>query len=87
MKTKNLDIHGSETVPWIRLEGRAERAVDVGTIERLAAVYRRGGWPAEAEGDALTAPYSAPSTGPCRDPHRVRRRDRGATQGFAVVVR
>jgi hypothetical protein len=46
------------------LEGRAERAVDVGTIERPAAVYREGGWPAEAEGDAFTAPYSAPSAGP-----------------------
>ncbi len=46
------------------LEGRAERAVDAGTIERLAAVYREGGWPAEAEGDAFTAPYSAPSAGP-----------------------
>jgi hypothetical protein len=27
-------------------------------------VYREGGWPAEAEGDAFTAPYSAPSAGP-----------------------
>jgi hypothetical protein len=30
------------------LEGRTERAVDVGTIKQLAAVYREGGWPAEA---------------------------------------
>jgi energy-coupling factor transporter ATP-binding protein EcfA2 len=32
----------------VMLEGRAERAVDVGTIKQLAAVYREGGWPAEA---------------------------------------
>ena len=34
------------------------------TLERVAAVYRSGGWPASAEGNALTAPYSAPSAGP-----------------------
>ena len=43
------------------LEGRAERVTDAGTLERLAAVYREGGWPAEVDGDAFTAPYSAPS--------------------------
>ncbi len=26
------------------LEGRAERVTDAGTLERLAAVYREGGW-------------------------------------------
>ncbi len=34
------------------------------SLERLAALYRAGGWPAEVEGDAFTAPYSAPSAGP-----------------------
>ena len=34
------------------------------TLETLAAHYRDGGWPAEVEGDAFTAPYSAPSAGP-----------------------
>jgi hypothetical protein len=33
-------------------------------LEHVAAVYRTGGWPASVEGDALTAPYSAPSAGP-----------------------
>ena len=33
-------------------------------LEAVAAVYRDGGWPAEVEGDALTAPYSAQSAGP-----------------------
>jgi hypothetical protein len=46
------------------LEGDAARVTDQPTLERLAAVYRDGGWPAEVEGDAFTAPYSAPSAGP-----------------------
>ena len=46
------------------LEGEAHRVTDSATVERVAAVYRTGGWPAEADGDALTAPFSAPSAGP-----------------------
>jgi nitroimidazol reductase NimA-like FMN-containing flavoprotein (pyridoxamine 5'-phosphate oxidase superfamily) len=46
------------------LEGKATLVRDPETLEALAAVYRRGGWPAEVQGDALTAPYSAPSAGP-----------------------
>lgn len=46
------------------LEGTADRVTDPVTLERVAAVYRTGGWPASVEGDALTAPYSAPSAGP-----------------------
>jgi hypothetical protein len=46
------------------LEGEAYRVVDAPILERVAAVYRTGGWPASVEGDALTAPYSAPSAGP-----------------------
>lgn len=46
------------------LEGEAHRVTDADTLERLAAVYRSGGWPAEVAGDAFTAPYSAPSAGP-----------------------
>jgi hypothetical protein len=45
-------------------EGRAERVTDTGTLQRIVAVYREGGWPAEVDGDAFTAPYSAPSAGP-----------------------
>jgi hypothetical protein len=45
------------------LDGAAERVADAGTLERVAAGYRAGGWPAEVAGDALTAPYSAPSAG------------------------
>lgn len=46
------------------LDGSAERVTDPGRLERVAAGYRAGGWPAEVEGDALTAPFSAPSAGP-----------------------
>jgi nitroimidazol reductase NimA-like FMN-containing flavoprotein (pyridoxamine 5'-phosphate oxidase superfamily) len=46
------------------LEGKATIVTDPETLEALAAVYREGGWPAEAEDGALTAPFSAPSAGP-----------------------
>jgi len=46
------------------LEGEAQRVTGAPTLEQLVAVYRAGGWPASAEGDALTAPYSAPSAAP-----------------------
>jgi hypothetical protein len=46
------------------LNGEAERVTDSATLERVAAVYREVGWPAEVAGDAFTAPYSAPSAGP-----------------------
>ena len=45
-------------------DGEATTVTDVPTLERLAALYREGGWPAEVEGDAFTAPFSAPSAGP-----------------------
>ena len=46
------------------LEGEATRVTDQPALEAVAARYREGGWPAEVEGDAFTAPYSAPSAGP-----------------------
>jgi hypothetical protein len=46
------------------LEGEAKRVTDNATLEQVARLYRDGGWPAEVEGDALTAPFSAPSAGP-----------------------
>ena len=46
------------------LEGEATRVTDSSTLETLAAVYNGAGWPAQVEGDAFTAPYSAPSAGP-----------------------
>ena len=46
------------------LGGDAHRVTDSATLEHAAAAYRSGGWPANVEGDALTAPFSAPSAGP-----------------------
>jgi hypothetical protein len=46
------------------LEGEATGVTDQPTMERVAALYRQGGWPAQLEGDAFTAPFSAPSAGP-----------------------
>jgi hypothetical protein len=46
------------------LEGEAVRVTDRSTLERVVMLYRDGGWPAEVDGDALTAPFSAPSAGP-----------------------
>jgi hypothetical protein len=45
-------------------EGEARRVVDAPTLEAIAAIYREGGWPVKVEGDAFTAPYTAPSGGP-----------------------
>jgi hypothetical protein len=58
--TLSVSLEGVDVV----LEGTATRVTDHPTLERVAALYREGGWPAEVEGDAFTAPYSAPSAGP-----------------------
>ena len=44
--------------------GEAYRVTDRNELERVAEMYRGGGWPAEVAGDAFTAPYTAPSGGP-----------------------
>jgi len=48
------------------LEGTAARVRDRATLETLLAAFNATGWPAEldADGDAFTAPFSAPSAGP-----------------------
>jgi hypothetical protein len=69
-KSRNLAANPACTIsaalPGIDLvfEGTAAWVTDGPTLERLAAQYRAQGWPAQVEGDALTAPYSAPSAGP-----------------------
>ena len=69
-KSRNLAQNPAATISVrlegidLVLEGEATRVTDQATLEKLAAVYREGGWPAEAAGDAFTAPYSAPSAGP-----------------------
>lgn len=47
------------------VEGTARRVTDGPTLERIARRYNeQGGWPVTVDGDAFTAPYSAPSAGP-----------------------
>ncbi|MHA6627858.1 pyridoxamine 5'-phosphate oxidase family protein [Pseudonocardia sichuanensis] len=46
------------------VEGSAERVVDTGVIETVAAAYAAHGWPASATDDGVTAEFSAPSAGP-----------------------
>ena len=52
------------TVHDLVLEGEARRETDPTTLTSVAAVYDAGGWPAQADGDGITAPYSAQSAGP-----------------------
>jgi hypothetical protein len=69
-KSRNMEANPAVTISAhlqgvdVVLEGEASRVTDTDTVARLAKIYHDGGWPAEAAGDALTAPYSAPSAGP-----------------------
>jgi nitroimidazol reductase NimA-like FMN-containing flavoprotein (pyridoxamine 5'-phosphate oxidase superfamily) len=78
-KSRNLGANPACTISTsltgidVVLEGTAERVTDQATLEMVAAVARDGGWPAEVDGDALTAPFSAPSAGPAPwDLYRLR---------------
>jgi hypothetical protein len=46
------------------IEGTAEVVTDETELQAVAESYNEGGWPARAEGGALTAPFSAPAAGP-----------------------
>jgi hypothetical protein len=47
------------------VEGFAAPIDDPAFLERIAEAYRtKYGWPVTVSGDALTAPYGAPSAGP-----------------------
>jgi nitroimidazol reductase NimA-like FMN-containing flavoprotein (pyridoxamine 5'-phosphate oxidase superfamily) len=48
------------------VEGEAHKVTDHATVEKMAALWSSQGWPAAVDesGEALTAPYSAPSAGP-----------------------
>ena len=58
--TVSVSLDGIDLV----FEGEAERVTDRPTLEAVAARYREGGWPVEADGEVFTAPFSAPSAGP-----------------------
>ena len=73
--TVSMSLKGMDLI----FEGTASRVTDPDLLEKLAAVYREeGGWPAEVEGAAFTAPFSAPSARtatmecvPVRSPNRL----------------
>lgn len=58
--TVSVGLHGLDVV----MDGRAERVTDKPTLERVIARFSEGGWPAQVEGDVVTASFSAPSAGP-----------------------
>jgi hypothetical protein len=69
-KTRNLAQNPAATIAMrlegidLVFEGDVTRVTDEKTLQTVAALAVEGGWPAEVEGGALTAPYSAPSAGP-----------------------
>jgi hypothetical protein len=71
-KTRNLAANSACTLSMrlegidLVLEGNASRETDLATLTAVAA-YEAGGWPARADGDAISAPYSAqdPGHGSC----------------------
>jgi hypothetical protein len=69
-KARNLEANSACTLSTsltgidLVFEGVAERVTDGPTLEAVAAVWREGGWAAEASGDGIVAPYNAPGTGP-----------------------
>ncbi|WP_033262115.1 pyridoxamine 5'-phosphate oxidase family protein [Amycolatopsis vancoresmycina] len=48
----------------LTLEGEAHRTTEAATLERVAAVYGEGGWPATVQDEGFTAPFMATSAGP-----------------------
>jgi hypothetical protein len=69
-KSRNLAANAAASVS-VRLdgidlvfEGTVSRVRDRPSLEAAAAAYSNGGWPVTVEGDAFTAPFSAPSAGP-----------------------
>lgn len=69
-KSQNLATNPASTIA-VGLEGidavfagEATRVTDPDTLAAVVARFREGGWPAEVAGDAVTAPFSAPSAGP-----------------------
>lgn len=58
--TVSVRLRGVDLV----LEGSAHRVTEAASLEKLAEVYRSGGWPATVTDEGFTAPFTAPSAGP-----------------------
>src|SRR5262249_1280389 len=65
------------------LEGESHRVTDQPTLETVAELYRKIGWPIEVKDDAFTAPYNAPSAG--RPPYYLYRFIFHVAYGTATV--
>jgi nitroimidazol reductase NimA-like FMN-containing flavoprotein (pyridoxamine 5'-phosphate oxidase superfamily) len=69
-KSRNLAVNAAATISTrvegidLVFEGEATRVADHATLDTLVKKFNDGGWPATVEGDAFTAPFSAPSAGP-----------------------
>jgi pyridoxine/pyridoxamine 5'-phosphate oxidase len=69
-KSHNLAINPACTLsarlPGVDLvlEGEARRVTEPAIVTQVAALFSEHGWPAEPDGNAITAPYSAQSAGP-----------------------
>jgi hypothetical protein len=48
----------------LSIEGNAVRVTDEDEVARVVAVFADDGWPAEARGNEVWAPFNAPSAGP-----------------------
>jgi hypothetical protein len=87
-KARDLELNPKCTLsvrlPGIDLvvAGSADRVTDPATLEQVASTYRDGGWPASVDGDALTAPFNAPSAGP--PPYNVYRLTASTIVGVAT---
>jgi hypothetical protein len=69
-KSRNLEVNPacalSASLPDLDvvIEGTARRVTDSQTIKNLAGEFVRRGWPVTVIGEALTAPWGAPSASP-----------------------
>src|ERR687883_407819 len=59
----NLDRYGDPELQWSRARD-ALAAEPTPDVTHFLGTCRPGGWPAQVEGDAFTAPFNAPSAGP-----------------------
>lgn len=48
----------------VTFDGVGRRTRDPAVVAAVAAMYAAVGWPCQADGDVITAPFSAPSAGP-----------------------
>ena len=78
----------------LTLAGTAVRASDATTLERIAAIYRHGGWPAAGRGRRPDRPVQRAQRGPATVAplplhlrHGRRRRDRRAIRRHPLALR